>query len=77
MHSMLLPRLAASSVPSSSPDLNNSYVRTSSSSTAHSTVFLTAGRFRQFLRQLFREDWVAYAEPPFGGLEHVLNYLAR
>jgi hypothetical protein len=34
-------------------------------------------RFRQFLRQLFREDWVVYAKPPFGGPEHVLNYLAR
>jgi hypothetical protein len=29
------------------------------------------------LRQLFREDWVVYAKPPFGGPEHVLNYLAR
>jgi hypothetical protein len=33
--------------------------------------------FRTFLRQLFREDWVVYAKPPFGGAEHVLNYLAR
>ena len=23
------------------------------------------------------EDWVVYAKPPFGGAEHVLNYLAR
>ena len=34
-------------------------------------------RFRQFIRQLFRQDWVVYAKPPFGGPEHVLNYLAR
>ncbi len=34
-------------------------------------------RFRQFLRQLFHQDWVVYAKPPFGGPEHVLNYLAR
>ncbi len=34
-------------------------------------------RFRQFLRQLFQQDWVVYAKPPFGGPEHVLNYLAR
>jgi hypothetical protein len=33
--------------------------------------------FRRFLRQLFREGWVVYAKPPFGGPEHVLNYLAR
>jgi hypothetical protein len=35
------------------------------------------GAFSNFLRQLFREDWVVYAKPPFGGAEHVLNYLAR
>ena len=27
--------------------------------------------------QLFTKDWVIYAKPPFGGAEHVLNYLAR
>jgi hypothetical protein len=35
------------------------------------------GCFPTFLRQLFRKDWVVYAKPPFGGAEHVLNYLAR
>ena len=34
-------------------------------------------RFRVFLRQLFRQDWVVYAKPPFGGPEYVLQYLAR
>ena len=33
--------------------------------------------FRAFLRKLFRQDWVVYAKPPFGGPEHVLHYLAR
>ena len=33
--------------------------------------------FRAFLRSLFRNDWVVYAKPPFGGPEHVLQYLAR
>jgi hypothetical protein len=33
--------------------------------------------FQRFLRQLFSKDWVVYAKPPFGGAEHVLNYLAR
>jgi Putative transposase/Transposase zinc-binding domain len=33
--------------------------------------------FHAFLRQLFRQDWVVYAKPPFGGPEHVLQYLAR
>jgi hypothetical protein len=33
--------------------------------------------FRFFLRSLFRDDWVVYAKPPFGGPLHVLHYLAR
>ena len=33
--------------------------------------------FAAFLRTLFREDWVVYAKAPFGGPEHVLQYLAR
>jgi hypothetical protein len=33
--------------------------------------------FRSFLRQLYRHDWVAYAKRPFGGPQHVLQYLAR
>ncbi len=33
--------------------------------------------FHAFLRTLFRQDWVVYAKPPFGGPEHVLHYLAR
>ena len=33
--------------------------------------------FATFLRTLFREDWVVYAKPPFGGPEYVLQYLAR
>jgi hypothetical protein len=35
------------------------------------------GCFASFLRQLYQQDWVVYANPPFGGAEHVLNYLAR
>ncbi len=33
--------------------------------------------FGDFLWQLSHKDWVVYAKPPFGGAEHVLNYLAR
>jgi hypothetical protein len=32
--------------------------------------------FAAFVRTLFRQDWVVYAKPPFGGPEHVLQYLA-
>jgi len=33
--------------------------------------------FAAWLRLLFRKDWVVYAKPPFGGPEHVLQYLGR
>ena len=33
--------------------------------------------FRSFLRTLFRQDWVVYTKPPFGGPQHVIGYLAR
>jgi hypothetical protein len=33
--------------------------------------------FHAFLRPLFGKDWVVYAKRPFGGPEHVLQYLAR
>jgi predicted Zn-ribbon and HTH transcriptional regulator len=33
--------------------------------------------FSAFLRTVFKQDWVVYAKPPFGGPEHVLQYLAR
>jgi hypothetical protein len=33
--------------------------------------------FAAFLRTLFRQDWVVYSKAPFGGPEHVLQYLAR
>jgi len=33
--------------------------------------------FDTFLRTLFCEDWVVYAKRPFGGPQHVLQYLAR
>jgi hypothetical protein len=33
--------------------------------------------FHSLLRSLFRQDWVVYAKPPFGGPQHVLHYLAR
>jgi len=33
--------------------------------------------FRALLRSLFRQNWIVYAKPPFGGPEDVLHYLAR
>jgi len=33
--------------------------------------------FFEFLSHLKATEWVVYAKPPFGGPEHVLNYLAR
>jgi hypothetical protein len=34
-------------------------------------------RFAAFLRTLFRQDWVVYAKPAFGGPEQVIRYLGR
>jgi hypothetical protein len=31
--------------------------------------------FASWRRSLFRQDWVVYSKPPFGGPEHVLRYL--
>lgn len=33
--------------------------------------------FHSFVRSLYRQPWVVYAKPPFGGPHHVLHYLAR
>jgi hypothetical protein len=33
--------------------------------------------FAAWLRPLFRKDWVIYSKPPFGGPQHVLQYLGR
>ena len=33
--------------------------------------------FAAWLRPLFREKWVVYLKPPFGGPEYVLHYLGR
>ena len=56
---------------------SSSLIRTSSSSTARSIGLAQPDCFRRFLHQLFRQQWVVYAKPPFGGAEHVLHYLAR
>ena len=42
-----------------------------------SNIWASPNHFTRFLRQLFRQDWVVYAKPPFGGPEYVLQYLAR
>lgn len=34
-------------------------------------------RFRQLLQGLYRQAWVVYAKPPFGGAEEVYRYLGR
>jgi hypothetical protein len=34
-------------------------------------------QFASFLRTLFRQDWVVYAKPAFGGPAQVLRYLGR
>ena len=33
--------------------------------------------FAAWLRPLYRQDWIVYLKPPFGGPQHVLHYLGR
>jgi hypothetical protein len=33
--------------------------------------------FAAWLRPLYRQDWVVYLKPPFGGSEYVVHYLGR
>jgi hypothetical protein len=33
--------------------------------------------FKQFIRDLYRDNWVVHCKRPFGGPEHVLKYLGR
>jgi hypothetical protein len=33
--------------------------------------------FRRWLDGLYRQDWVVYAKPPFGGAKQVFRYLGR
>jgi len=43
----------------------------------HQKALRSPKLFRALVRSLFRQDWVVYAKPPFGGPEYVLHYLAR
>jgi hypothetical protein len=33
--------------------------------------------FAAWIRPLFRQDWVVYSKPPFGGADHALRYLGN
>lgn len=33
--------------------------------------------FSQFKDSLYKKEWIVYSKPPFGGAEHVLQYLSR
>lgn len=33
--------------------------------------------FSQFKNSLYEKEWIVYSKPPFGGAEHVLQYLSR
>jgi hypothetical protein len=39
--------------------------------------FADANTFAAFIDELSKKKWVVYCKPPFGGTEHVLQYLAR
>src|SRR5256884_7400730 len=44
----------------------------------YTTLFRSKPKiFAAWLRPLYRQDWVVYLKPPFGGPEYVLQYLGR
>ena len=43
----------------------------------HSATLAELGAWEQLITDLWKEDWVVYAKPPFGGPERVLKYLSR
>jgi hypothetical protein len=51
--------------------LRRAFAGANSTSVGHSTIC----RFAAFLSTLFRQHWVVYAKPAFGGSAHVLRYL--
>ena len=66
-----------SSVASLSPLSNGPSTTANWASTGISSFWRKRKLFASFLRPLFRQDWVVYCKPPFGGPEHVLRYLGR
>ena len=43
----------------------------------HSAALAEPGPWEELLTALWKQDWVVYAKPPFGGPAHVLKYLSR
>jgi hypothetical protein len=41
------------------------------------TLLAQPKTFAAWLRPLYRNDWIVYLKPPFGGPEYVLQYLGR
>jgi hypothetical protein len=41
------------------------------------TKYRKSATFQRLLNEAYRQEWVVYAKPPFGGPEQVLKYLAR
>jgi Putative transposase/Transposase zinc-binding domain len=42
-----------------------------------SAALAAPGPWETLIATLWRDDWVVYSKPPFGGPEHVLKYLSR
>ena len=75
--SCLFKHSAGSSAASSSLDSGNSSQQDKLQFHGSISNWPHPAAFASFLWQLGQKDWVVYAKPPFGGAEHVLNYLAR
>jgi len=57
--------------------LANAYLKNKLSFYGECQSLTDAAAFATLLETVSNQDWVVYAKPPFGGAEHVLQYLAR
>jgi Putative transposase/Transposase zinc-binding domain len=45
--------------------------------TGTAAEFIDPPAFQRLVNDLYRRSWIVYAQPPFGGAEHVFRYLGR
>jgi hypothetical protein len=57
--------------------LDNAYENGKLDLTGSTAELSNPGAWRRFKAGLYEKDWVVYAKPPFGGPEHVFQYLGH
>jgi len=57
--------------------LNELYLRNKLKFPSNISELSSRDVFSQFKNSLYEKEWIVYSKPPFGGAEHVLQYLSR